>query len=181
MPGSSSNDYRLDYTGEPVTIVLKDEKRITVQQTIICRSSAFFQAAFTGDWRERTDGLITLYDCDQNDFLTYLHWLYTGELDLNKEESSAIKPEKPDRTPRQAKNIFITQATRSYIFGDFISDLRFRNALIDKLLAIPFFPDFSYLAAFWSKIPPQSGFGRLLVDIYACRGGYREIVRPGFS
>lgn len=112
--------------------------------------------------------------------MTYLHWLYTGELDLTKEEEPAIKSEKPEKPPRSVKHVVITQAVRSYIFGDFVSDLRFRNALIDKLMTTPFFPDSSWLARFWSNIPPLSGFARLLADIYAFNGGYRKTARSRF-
>ena len=82
-----SNDRSVDYA-ENVTVLLgEDAKPITVHKNILCQSSSFFQKGCSGRWRSSNDRPFTLADHEESNFLIYVHWLYTGELDLEKENN----------------------------------------------------------------------------------------------
>lgn len=104
--------------------------RVTVHKNIICKSSSFFKQACTDDSKESIEEPIKIQRWDESEFLTYIHWLYTGNLDVPGERWPAKNsPKLPGRRSSSAGKLF-----QCYRFGDFIGDKEFCNLLTDRLL-----------------------------------------------
>ncbi|KAL8893906.1 MAG: hypothetical protein Q9192_004808 [Flavoplaca navasiana] len=77
------------YFGDHPMVQLKvgaEEKTFYVHKGLICESSPFFRAAFTGGFKENS-GSITLEEDDPDIFGHIVQWLYRGKLDtLSKVE-----------------------------------------------------------------------------------------------
>lgn len=63
-----------------VVLVGPEKKRFEIHKGLVCSRSEFFKAAFTGNFKESTDGILTLPEDDPAPFKHFVHWLYTGSL-----------------------------------------------------------------------------------------------------
>lgn len=153
--------------------MLEGHNQVTVQKAILCKSSEFFKAACNGDWKESKDRVINMEHYDEQDFLAYIHWLYTETLILDEDGSIAAKLSYIDPW-----TIDVYIAFECYLLGDFIGDLRFCNVLIDRVLHLfkdnDGVPGPGYTRDRWPKLPCESGLARMLVDFAAFSGGCHE-------
>lgn len=125
---SLSDISRLDYTGDVVKVFLKNDKLVTVHKTILCKSSAYFRSRCSdGAWKANLGNIgIPMWE---SDFLTYLHWLYTGTLDIAEEVWPAVNASDTSSHSKPTSGRLFD----CYRFGDFVEDTRFCNVVTDRL------------------------------------------------
>ncbi|OQN96508.1 hypothetical protein B0A48_17081 [Cryoendolithus antarcticus] len=86
-----------DYPEAVNVLVGKDSETrpIGIDKDKICANSKFFKAACSAAWAEGQAGLVKLPEADPKMFLTYTHWIMTGELELTAAnwDSKAIRNE----------------------------------------------------------------------------------------
>lgn len=159
--------------------MLKDDARVTVQKNVLCKNSAFFKAACSGSWQEAKDGVIKLQDYCETEFLTYLHWLYTGTVNVEDDLESLTTVARTLEENEEVWRARLYLCSRCYVLGNFTRDTRFCNAVIDKLLELfkeyKAVPGPTYTKQSWSAIPANSGLARLLIDFAAYRGKYHVL------
>lgn len=134
-----------------VAIVGKSRKRFMLHTELAKRSSKFFEAAMSRDWKEAKEKEVVLEDVKEHHFEGYLQWLTTNEVTFVG-------------TPRMAA------MTKLYILGDFLGDLAFRNAVLDRIVRRAcddnVFPGFQSIQAAWEKTPAGCPLRKLFLDIW---------------
>ena len=63
-----------------VAIIGKSRKRFTLHTELAKRSSKFFEAAMSRDWKEAKEKEVVLEEYTVDEFEGYLQWLTTGEV-----------------------------------------------------------------------------------------------------
>jgi hypothetical protein len=106
-------------------LIGKQEKPYMVHEKAITKASKFFAAACFNGMKESVEKAVRLPDLDDIDvFETYLHWVYTSEIEV-----SAIGSE--DQQTKQAKVIICS--VRTYILADQLGDIRCKNCALAAL------------------------------------------------
>lgn len=72
-------------------LVGEDEDRCIIHKSTACEKSPFFAAACSSRWIEGQEGIVRLPDHGPLSFDVFVHWMYSGELDIMKS--------RPDNTP----------------------------------------------------------------------------------
>lgn len=98
-----------------IAVVGTKKKEFTLYTSIAMRSSKFFEAAMSRDWKECKEKRITLAEVQVSVFEGYLQWLNTGDITFTGPPNG-------------------TSLARFYILADFLDDASFRNAILDELL-----------------------------------------------
>lgn len=109
----------------------------TVHTTYATKSSKFIQAALGRDsWKEAQEKRITLPEAEPAVFESYIHWLYTNDIDLGESvqvcdscQRDALEPD--GEGERLCMNRCSQELASMYILGDFLDDTRFCNAVMD--------------------------------------------------
>jgi hypothetical protein len=124
--------HKIDFGHEVVILVGRQQTRFVTHKDLLVKSSTFFQAALSGNWRESQKNGILLPEEQAVSFSTYLNWLYGGFIDL-WEEGEAI-PTYKDANGREREDggIHYHRITEAYLLGTFVGDDSFCNALIDS-------------------------------------------------
>ena len=127
-----TNVSRIDFGNDVTVLVGKNERRFVAHQDILCRSSTFFQAACSGNWRESKEKLVRLPEQSSGAFSIYLHWCYTGIIDLwdgNENVTARIRANAQIRITPDPR---IMRLSQSYVLGDMLGAPQLCNALIDS-------------------------------------------------
>ena len=161
---------RFDYFEDVTVLVGPQERRFIVHKNIICRSSAFFRLACTGEWKEVRDRTVKLHERDPVSFEVYLGWLYTGEVDLRTEDDGY--PGTADErygvkiSPDECGELML-YLVNAYSLGDLFQDARYCNTVIDDIVRLAegsgLLP---HLALLSGKVPQTSKLARLFVDYW---------------
>lgn len=142
-----------------VAIVGKTKKKFIMHTAITTRSSDFFTAAMSREWKEGQEKEVTLPDADEDAFAAYLQWMYTGELTL------------PKGHPFRA-------LTGYYILGDFLGDSAFREAVLDGIVNLACeedsYPGVLSIKAAWERTPKDSPIRKLYLQIWASTSSMRS-------
>lgn len=109
---------RLDMVESFVVCVGPEAKELVLIKSIAKRSSKFFQAAMSRDWKEAFEKRVMLPETEVNVFEGYLQWLYTGHI-----------------TFTCSIDVEYSAMSTFYILSDFLDDLAFRNAVLNEALA----------------------------------------------
>lgn len=151
-----------------VAIVVGEEKRIfDVHEDLIRASSAFFDRAMAGPWKEAQDRTVSLPDDDPEIFALYVHWLYYGTLPVCCDEPGL---------PGNAEYLALVKA---YILGDKILDYSFQNAAIEAMVEKShstaqdgkrWYPVGEVIEFAYDHTNPSDLLRELLVDMYASYG-----------
>ena len=137
-----------------VRITVGSEKALFhVHKGLICNASAYFKAAFEGEFKEASEQLLDLPEERPQMFKRFLLWLYSG---------SIIESPKETCDKIHWKDLF-----GLYIFGDARSIPALQNAVIDALIdkceqtdAIPT----HYFVYIYDNTVDKSPLRRLVVD-----------------
>lgn len=129
------------------------EKEFIIYTEIAKRSSKFFQAALSRDWKETHDNRVTLAEVQTDLFESYLQWLNT----------SVITSSFPIGMPS------MIHLAELYILGDFLDDTDFRNAVLDDITAFAYdmWPGICCVKLAWEKTPKDSPLRAMILEIWA--------------
>jgi hypothetical protein len=135
-----------------IVCVGKKAKEFPVVKSIATRSSKFFEAAMSRDWKEAREKRVSLPDVEVRIFESYVQWLYTSEL-VTSGSSEAV------------------DFAQLYILGDFLDDLAFRHAVLDSIMSgfledkRP--PGGKAVQLAWDYTPSNSALRRLVKEIWS--------------
>lgn len=108
----------------------------------------------------------------ESEFLTYVHWLYTGELEL----PGANWPVTNEANTGGHSKPEMGKIVPCYLLGQHIGDNRFCNAVVDRLMEYwrMFKNTFNEKRAptpdFVALVAENSGLGRLVLDLFISSG-----------
>lgn len=120
-----------------------------------------------GYWETSTTGSVTLKEEDPEVFEVYLHWLYCETLPVQNDN------------PGLEGNVEYVQLAKSYVLGEMLQDVNFKDAVLDAILVksrsnasdgrkwFPVGPAIRYI---YEGTPESSAARRLLVDLYTYHG-----------
>ena len=104
--------------------------------------------------------------------MIYVGWLYSGNLDVYKDEDPQDLFALPEQVRQDAGAAALFYTMEAYILGDFLDDKSFYNALTDRLITVSatskVLPSTSIIENRWPKLHAGSSLRRLLVDLYVC-------------
>ena len=93
-----------------------------VYKSMICKKSPYFHSATAAHWNVGRDPVVTLGDTKPEIFETYLHWVYTSEVD-------------PDLVSAQSrlaeKVVHHRELAELWVFAGMVRDLELCNRLVD--------------------------------------------------
>ncbi|CAK1363182.1 hypothetical protein CB0940_04707 [Cercospora beticola] len=114
----------IDFSAAPVIVnVGSDEsQRFYVNETVLRRSSKFFNAALGKEWKERQERTINLPEGSPAAFNTYLNWLTSGKLYVSNQPETERRQWSCD-----------TRLLEAYLLGDKLSDVDYKDAAADAL------------------------------------------------
>lgn len=129
---------------------------------VTTRSSDFFKAAMSREWKEGQEKEVTLPDTDEQAFEGYLQWLYTGELTLSEEN--------PFRT-----------LTEHYILGDFLADSAFcgssLDGIVNKTCENKLLPSASTIELAWEHTLQRSPMRKLYLEAFAAPSSIQLLLK----
>jgi hypothetical protein len=106
-----------------------------------------------GDWKEALEKRIILPDTQASVFEGYLRWLYTGHVTIIDWEDDYI------------------EMSHFYVLGDFLDDIKFRNATLECIMARCLesnrIPDARAVQIAWKKTPSNSLLRQLILELCA--------------
>ncbi|KAF2252550.1 hypothetical protein BU26DRAFT_480267 [Trematosphaeria pertusa] len=139
-----------------------DKTILNVHQKILCTSSKFFQNASKPEWASSRSApdTIDLTDESLGIVKSYVRWLYLGVLPK----------------PGGSLDLDFNNLTNAYLFGERMMDIKYKNAVLDQLIAVAFilatpkyqcYPPAEALRVVYKGTSPGSGARRLLADFIA--------------
>ncbi|KAK1086140.1 hypothetical protein LTR33_001711 [Friedmanniomyces endolithicus] len=151
---------------EVVTLVVGEEASpLVIHKQLICEHSLFFKSSMKEEWQEGQDRTIPLPD-DRVEVVTlYVQWAYQEKILSHGHPTMA----EHDRAE-------LDQLIDAFAFGEKIQDGRFRDAVLDALIACAstpdtagarWFPAISGVKRAYQGTPESSPLPRLLVDLWA--------------
>lgn len=110
-----------------------EAREFMVYKSYVTKSSKFFKAAMTQDWKEAREKRITIPDHDPAAFEGYLNWVYSKQITLkgDKQLCDHCIEDKVDEAGCLSTQSM--ELTNMYIIGDYLDDKRFCNAVMDDL------------------------------------------------
>jgi hypothetical protein len=134
-----------------IVCVGQEAQDFVVIQSIATRSSKFFQAAMSRDWKEALEKRVMLPETEVRVFEGYLQWLYTGDIAV-------------------AHGSF-HEEVEFYILGDFLHDIKFRNTVLESLIArcheetlVPSAPLVQFA---WDNTPSDSLLRQTILELWS--------------
>jgi hypothetical protein len=129
LPLESAKCIRPAFADTIQVLVGTSESPFTVHESVISAKSPFFRAALQNEWTEAEDKKVRLPDATPEVFESYLHWVYTNEVDLSSIPN--IRVQKPHR-PKNEPTFF--RCAQLWIFADCMIDYDLCNRLTDLTL-----------------------------------------------
>lgn len=149
-----------------------------MHKSLVCKSSEFFQASVSVQWKEGQYNIVRLPDCTPQTFSTYIGWLYTNEVDFLEQDEKKLAWIEKDGTPLTQKLRLTKRAIDCYQLGDMLLDSGFHNAVLDQLINIcqkcNTIPSHESINHAWKTIPHRSKLVNLIVDLYATKVTIKE-------
>ena len=160
---------RFDFLDMVQVKVGPDETVFTVPRSVLCNVSPFFDAGFSKSWKENEEKSMKLPESDPNIFSTFLHWAFTGQIELDVEES----------VPEDGMEDW-TILFELYIMGDTFGSKRLKNQVMDRLDAVSEATD--VLPGYWdirdvyANVPSNAKLIEWLIDqmVYEADGSFFE-------
>jgi hypothetical protein len=141
-------------------VVGRHKQQFIVHKDSICGKSKFFEAACSKLWREGKKKLVRLPEVKAGTFQTYVIWLYSGEIPVNRSSS--------DNVAKMACDEY-DETVELYLLGDVLDDLLLRNAAMRALVAgkgeVRVYPGSKIATRIWDSTPPGSRLQRMVVDM----------------
>ncbi|KAF2660685.1 hypothetical protein K491DRAFT_711585 [Lophiostoma macrostomum CBS 122681] len=148
----------LDTTGTTIEVRVGALSTVLhVHQKLICNKSTFFTNLVTAGSK-----IVVLPDTEVDIFRTYLHWLYTGNVDnLSTEMGSSL------------------ELAKTYVLGEKMIDPDFQDAVMTKLILSSNYecPCVDAVGTIYLGTPKGSPARLLMVDFYVHRahGGWNKL------
>lgn len=116
---ATANRWR--YTRPIVTInVGSVPTAATTHEDRLCQSSDYFKAALSKDWVEGQKREVNFEDKDVGSVISYIDWLYADRL--------------PEDIPGLINGLFWVELAHLYIFGEYVQDAHFCNAVLSMMI-----------------------------------------------
>ncbi|CBX98816.1 hypothetical protein LEMA_P080550.1 [Plenodomus lingam JN3] len=168
MPAYSESRM-LDLGAEVITVQVErepDYTKFTIHETLIRKSSLFFEAALGRKWREAEDRIVKLPTLEAGDFRVYIQWLYTGRLHV---------------VPATEVDSLLDIATlaQAHLLGDYLQDTNYQDHAMDLMIewyrksstkTVQAFAD-ARAAGLYERTAEHGGLRRFLVDVIVWRVG----------
>ncbi|KAK5131063.1 hypothetical protein LTR08_001349 [Meristemomyces frigidus] len=106
-----------------------EAKTFHVHKDLLTQHSDFFRAAFTGDWKERADGVIRLPEDEVEAFEQFYWFVYTGSLFTIREGDHGVGE---DNHPTDKE---FGRLAAAWALGNKLQCTPFKDALTDGLIA----------------------------------------------
>ena len=141
------------------------EQRFTIHKDLVCASSKFFKVACSKRWAEGRAKQVRLDEVRTDTFRAYIVWVYAEKITANKSTQADAKAAALDE---------FTEMVDLYLLGEYLDDLRLRNAAMKalitngKLWAIQLLP--GLVDHIWKSTLPDSFLRKLIVDATIWRG-----------
>ena len=141
------------------------EQRFTIHKDLVCASSKFFKVACSKRWAEGRAKQVRLDEVRTDTFRAYVVWVYAEKITANKSTQADAKAAALDE---------FTEMVDLYLLGEYLDDLRLRNAAMKalitngKLWAIQLRP--GLVDHIWKSTLPDSFLRKLIVDATIWRG-----------
>jgi hypothetical protein len=107
-----------------------------VHESFASKSSKYIQSALENDWKEGQEKHVSLTDHEPETLEGYINWLYTKEITL-KDAENKCHIHGPTYSLRDQNAdcgyLYSLKLVKMYILGDYMSDMRFCNAIIDGM------------------------------------------------
>ena len=114
-------------TSSAIVVVLAgadSTRAFSIHESVLCATSEFFNSAIQNEWTQAPPRVIELIEKDVAMFQVYVTWLYNRKL--------AIFPENAiDQTYEETWKLL----TKSYLLGEELLDAKFKNTVVDAMLA----------------------------------------------
>lgn len=154
-----------------MVLVGVEETKHTVHKCMITTPSIFFEAACKEAWNKARSQIIRLPEVDDQDFLDYLHWLYTRKLDLDDELaeqshklSVLATTEKDEAGSRHDSLVDL------YVLADILDDVELRNKCIDGIIDVSaapgYTPSIRLTNSIWDRTSDNSTFRALILSFH---------------
>lgn len=174
----STNSNRFDFLTELTVLVGESEQKFVLHKSLVCKSSEFFQASVSVQWKEGQENTIRLPDCTPQTFSTYIGWLYTNEVDFLEEDEKNLPWVENDGTPLTQTLKLTKRAIDCYQLGDMVLDTGFSNAVMDELIKIcekcSTVPSYESIDYAWQKVPHGSKMIELMGNFYSTEMDVKE-------
>jgi len=134
----------------------KEAKQFVVIQSIATRSSKFFQAAISRDWKEAREKRVMLPETEIEVFEGYLQWLYTSHITITDWKQDYF------------------QMANLYVLGDFLDDVTFRNAILKTAMSTFLekfqLPNAQVVRVAWERTPTNSLLRQSFSEMWSLAG-----------
>ncbi|KAK4950299.1 hypothetical protein LTR10_011280 [Elasticomyces elasticus] len=127
----SAKQFKPSYVGTVEIVAGTSETLFEVHEDILSRRSDFFKAACSSVWTKSKDGIIKLPTIEPGTTKLYIHWAYSGTIDLTVISSTE---EADKRIPAQQHWFETGQLFRLYVAADMFLDQLLKNKVMDALL-----------------------------------------------
>ncbi|KAK3670695.1 hypothetical protein LTR78_009387 [Recurvomyces mirabilis] len=125
---------KLDYNDTITILAGSTETPFTIHKDVVCAKSDFFAAAYTGNWSEKTGGVVRLPTVEANIVKMYIHWCYANTIDV----SLLSSVHEPSFEPIEDKTCNLRSITRAlislYVATDMILDDNLKDCVMDEMM-----------------------------------------------
>lgn len=141
-------------------LVGKQLEPFTIHRDLATASSAVFEKACNGKWKE-SESVLRLPDEKPDTFAQYVYWLYSGKLEISTDLGN-------DKSNQKVKfSEAFVPLSDLYVMGDMLLCRGLKNAIIDKVITLANkngrFP-IGMRERYFEKTTPECALQRLLVD-----------------
>lgn len=156
-------------------VVGEAEYRFLVHQDLLCKQSPYFAAAAEEKWKEGQEHRIPLQCDNPRTIGLYVQWIYGGKI------YSRLREERAEDDPTYNELSLLVEA---FIFGEMVQDGRFKDVVIDSLIASintpgkegkRWYPSGPMVDRAYEGTPEGSPLRKLMVDIYAHHGNRHRL------
>lgn len=141
------------------------EQNFTIHKDLVCASSKFFKAACSKRWAEGRAKEVRLDEVKPETFQAYVVWVYAERITANRSTQGDAKAAALDE---------FTEMVDLYLLGEYLDDIRLRNAAMKalitngKLWVIQLLPNL--IDHIWTSTLPDSMLRKMIVDATISRG-----------
>ncbi|KAK5733563.1 hypothetical protein LTR17_009551 [Elasticomyces elasticus] len=170
--------FKSNYLDVMTILADSDETPFVVHTDVLCKKSSFFKAACSKNWESGKQGTIKLPTIEPGTMKSYIHWLYTSQVDLDW-VSPAGTPE-PVLTPKPSATFALFKL---YVAADMFLNVTLKNAvtdlLVDRVKASTFRGTSSTYTYVWENTSPEASLRKLILDYTASRTGSTSLKESG--
>lgn len=145
-----------------------DKEDFPMHTALLCEASPYFTASVTEEWKEGRERRVPMIEDEPAIIELYVQWLCTRQIFSRRPmpETENIQEE-------------LLLLVKSFVLGEKLQDCRFRDAIIDALIAcvgteaadgFAHYPSIPIVNLAYEGTPESSPLRRLLVDMYFFNG-----------